>query len=1580
MSWMFENCKNLTEIDLSGVDTSHVISMSALFYDCEELQTISGLDTFDTSNVVNMSYMFLNCYKLPSLDLRNFDTSKVNSMDSMFYHCKNLTSLNVSSFDTSNVTTMWGMFCYCENLISLDLSNFVTSKVTQMEDMFSGCYSLTSLDLSSFDTSLVTNMSYMFSSCENLETLNVSSFDTGNVTNMNSMFRECYKLEELDISSFDTANVEGMYLMFTDSDALNKIKLGENFTVWHEDGRLPEGNWKHETKNLSMTAAQLQSEYPANASTWAGWWTRDFAYAILRSDGDLIFTRSAFYYENESVGTLTDLKGRTFTGTIYNGIEDEYFYPYWSSDQIIRVYAVDTIKPKTMQYWFNYAVNLVSFDASNFDTSECTSMYCMFRYCSNLEQIDLHTFDTSKVTSMNCLFAGDTKLRQVNVSGFDTSQVTDMSWMFSDCFSLEALDLSSFDTGNVTDMYDMLYRCNSLTEVKLGSKWTKWISDYSALPNEGTWENAALGLIMSAEDLYEQYPANAAAWSGTWKRRLVYAVLTDDKDLVFVRSNGIYTNSYYESVERIDGGAITGIVFTNVENYDGSYPNYSPWYSYRDDIKAVYALDEIKPLTTKYWFSDCINLESFDAANFNTSYTTDMEAMFDHCEKLKELDLSSFDTSMVTSMHSMFYDCNQLETLNISAFNTANVKEFTYMFYECEKLKELDLSSFDTSKATSLYCMFSYCESLEELDLSNFNTPKLNSGYSGMDYLFYGCTSLKKLDLSSFDTSSVSEMIEVFDCCNALEEIALGPKWTKWLDNSYLPSGTWSNGVLFKSETELYNEYPENAQIWQGTWKKVDPWGDITNADDRAKYSYDVTLVPSGLWMSELGVETYTGKAITQDFRVYDGRKLLTLNTDYTVKYANNIKAGTATVTITGKGNYQGTLTDDFMINPADLTMADVTLNKDYFAYNTKVQKASVTSVVLNGVKLKANTDYTIEYRDSLDNKVDPKISGDYKVLVKGKGNYTGSTIPVIYHITDLIPVNTLKITGIKNYSWTGLPIEQPDIVVKDSKKNDSDHDGVLEKGVEYYVVCTNNVDAGTATVTIYGDDTTYVGFLTKTFKITGTAISKAKVSGIDASYAYTGADIKPLPIITYNGATLVEGTDYTLSYDKNVDIGTATLTINGKGGYTGSVKKTYKISGTAFNAKDISLINFLSSVTYNGAEIRQDTVTLRDLNTHTDLLQDVDYTISYKNNIKVGTATMTFKGLGKYSGSFNKTFKITKGKIVSDSITMASSYTYTKGGTKPIPSVIVDGRKLVLNSDYTLSYKNNTKQGTATVTVKGKGNYEGSVTRSFTITASDVSKLTMTASDKVKPTKAVSMSTAITITDKNGVKLTAGTDYDKNIVYTYAENVVLDDGTARYLGEEVQKADTNLIPVKTTINATVSLKGNYSDTISQTFRIVKGDLSKAKVSIRVQYYTGMPLTLLDEDIVVKIGSSVLKKDVDYEIVSYNNNKDKGTASVIIKGIGEYGGNKTASFKIVQRSFGVVVRFYGNGATSGTMKDQLIYKGGVRLNKNTFKKTGKSFGYWSLTPDGSIKFADQEVFPYALYDRGSAIILYAIWQ
>ena len=177
----------------------------------------------DTSKLIDMSFMFYNCSGLTSLDVSSFNTSNILSMAGTFCGCSGLATLNVSNFDTSNVIMTASMFAFCSSLTSLDVSNFNTSNVTEMSGMFGGCSGLTSLDLSKWDTSKVTGMVSMFTLCTNLETLDLSGWDI-RITDMSSMFEGCANLRTIRMKGCSKDTIDKIKTKLAD-DGITGVKI-----------------------------------------------------------------------------------------------------------------------------------------------------------------------------------------------------------------------------------------------------------------------------------------------------------------------------------------------------------------------------------------------------------------------------------------------------------------------------------------------------------------------------------------------------------------------------------------------------------------------------------------------------------------------------------------------------------------------------------------------------------------------------------------------------------------------------------------------------------------------------------------------------------------------------------------------------------------------------------------------------------------------------------------------------------------------------------------------------------------------------------------------------------------------------------------------------------------------------------------------------------------------------------------------------------------------------------------------------------------------------------------------------------
>jgi len=452
-----------------------------------------------------------------------------------------------------------------------------------------------------------------------------------------------------------------------------------------------------------------------------------------------------------------------------------------------------------------------------------------------------------------------------------------------------------------------------------------------------------------------------------------------------------------------------------------------------------------------------------------------------------------------------------------------------------------------------------------------------------------------------------------------------------------------------------------------------------------------------------------------------------------------------------------------------------------------------------------------------------------------------------------VVSVDQCSVMSIAEQYYTGKAIK-PAVTVKYGNM-------LLKNGKDYTLTYANNIERGTATVTITGKGS-YTGTTERTFKIYYN-IAKASTNKVNA-YNYTGSEIEPTVQLTYNKQQLRKGSDYTISYSNNKDAGTACITITGKGKYRGKKEIFFTIKGTSISGMRYEK---LSGMTYNGTS-QNASVKVADKSGNA-LRQGVDYQLVYQNTEKVGTATVTVIGMGNYSGSKKLTYKITPADFTKAKVEIPTTTTYTGKAITIAPEVTWNGMLLTENVDYTVSYKNNKKAGNASVIMTGKGNFKGKVTKNFTIAPINLSELEdvrIEVPDMAYTEKA--LKPKLTVYCGN-VKL--GT---KDYTVAYSNNVEIGIGTV-----------------------TITGKGNYNGDKTAEFRIVEKSrmISNCKLEkMSPVTYEGIPAT---PDVVIKDGDYTLIKEKDYEL-SYEKNDGAGTASVIINGIGNYAGTKKTSFKI----------------------------------------------------------------------------------
>lgn len=351
-------------------------------------------------------------------------------------------------------------------------------------------------------------------------------------------------------------------------------------------------------------------------------------------------------------------------------------------------------------------------------------------------------------------------------------------------------------------------------------------------------------------------------------------------------------------------------------------------------------------------------------------------------------------------------------------------------------------------------------------------------------------------------------------------------------------------------------------------------------------------------------------------------------------------------------------------------------------------------------IKLTKDKDYTVSYSNNIN-------VGQAKIIITGIGNYSGS-VTKTFNIKEgeKKDITKVKISNIENQVYTGIKIT-PDVEI-------SDQNYVLVKDKDYQINYSDNIDVGTATITIIGIGA-YNGTLNSTFSIVEKDISELNIKDIK-DQKYTGQEIKPEVEITNGSIKLQENKDYVISYQNNIEAGIASINITGNGNYKGTTVKQFNIinenEGAVKNISETTITD-IEDKTYTGKLI---TPEVRVIDGEYVLIKDKDYTISYSNNINIGTGVAIITGIGNYSGKVEKTFNIIKKDIKYTTISDIEDQKYTGTSITPEITITSDYITLKQGQDYTVEYANNIEEGTATIKITGIGNYEGTTIKTFNI------------------------------------------------------------------------------------------------------------------------------------------------------------------------------------------------------------------------------------------------------------------------
>ena len=745
--------------------------------------------------------------------------------------------------------------------------------------------------------------------------------------------------------------------------------------------------------------------------------------------------------------------------------------------------------------------------------------------------------------------------------------------------------------------------------------------------------------------------------------------------------------------------------------------------------------------------------------------------------------------------------------------------------------------------------------------------------------------------------------------------------------------------------------------------------------------------------------QSYTGSPIVPKLTVKDGETALSKDTDYTVEYQNNLNAGTATVTVTGKGNYSDSVSKTFTIEPKSITPV-VTVSGDYTYTGSAITPAYTVEITKGGLKI-GDDQYTVEFSDNTN-------AGTGKIIVKAKdgGNYSFDAVSQTFTIKQKNVTAQRDATDIQVVVDKGT-FDAPTFgdvkgTLTYSYDGATSYDAIVKKLKTLQLGATGDIGY-TYTATANGN---YTGTITGTLHFTVVNLPAATITTVPA--AKTGLTFNGTEQVLVNagsgitGGTLqykLDGGSYNAELPKATNAGNYTVYYKVKGNNTTHSDSSEQSFTVTIAPKTVTAAVSVepTSYTYTGEAIVPTTVTVKD---GTTVIPASEYTVTYGNNTNAGKATVTVKDQdgGNYVVSGTATFTITKAALSGVTVSLkdwmygdtaktptvsgnlgggnvtyqykadnASTYTSTvptNAGTYTVKATVAESAnykaatatgsftiapKTVTNAAVTLSQTSYAYTGRAfqpSVTVK-----DGTTVipaSEYTVAYTDntnVGTATVTVSDRAGGNYVVSGTATFTITKAalSGVSVSLGGWTYGDTAKTPTVSGNLGNANVTYQYKAVDAADetyTNVVPTNAgtyTVKATVAESANYAAaTATRNFTIVPKAISKATVeNIGEQEFTGRTIT---PTVTVKDGTVVLT-DADYS-VAYANNIDAGTANVTITGKGNYTGSTSVKFTIAQAAAPVVVDDSGATVTApDTTKENVAGKldetGKTKYNKDS---------------------------------------------
>ena len=659
----------------------------------------------------------------------------------------------------------------------------------------------------------------------------------------------------------------------------------------------------------------------------------------------------------------------------------------------------------------------------------------------------------------------------------------------------------------------------------------------------------------------------------------------------------------------------------------------------------------------------------------------------------------------------------------------------------------------------------------------------------------------------------------------------------------------------------------------------------MKRANAEISVSYRKLLTHTDISFEDIAAVTYTGQALTPTVTVKDGQTVLTKDTDFSVSYESNENVGTGKATIVGIGLYSGQVEKTFTINKADITPTAPTAMTQ-LTFNGQAQTLVAAGSIAGPGNLEAcEMQYSLDgqtYAKELPTAVN---AGSYTVFYKvvGDANHNGVDAQFIN-----VAIYKAALTNVLLEASTLTYNQQEQSPVITSVKA-----GELVVPAEAYTISGNKAtNVGNYLIEILPKDDAqnYDGTAKAQWSIVAADAQIFTINLGSTSLVFNGTELKPTVTVKDGDAVLVEGTDYTLAYTNNVNVGTATVTATGIGNYTGTQTKEFSITKADMTITAPAAISGLVYTTQPQALATAGTVEGGEMMYSLDN-QTWAKTVPTGTDAKEYTVYYKIEADANHKAVDPQNFKVTIDKATLTAAQLTeTNFVYNQQEQTALVSYVNAGTIVVPATSYDVEGNKATNVGNYEAKMTGKGNFKGEVKVQWSIVAANANLFNISLGTTEYIYDGTAKTPTVTVKDGEAT-LVENTDY--TLAYTDNTNA----GTA-------------------TVTATG--KGNYSGTKTATFTIKPATLTSVTLAqTEFQYKLFTPVAQTAEIAEVKAGNLIVPAE-QYEVEG-NTQTEPGTYTVTVTGKTNFQGSVTADFVIKDQ----VVDGEGEKTESGEEVDDI---------------------------------------------------------